>query len=225
MTKAQIKVSLKYWRARKAKALRGIQRNTSAKALRKWKDVLAHANQVIKRREEQLHALRPLRERAYDAAACLIGVMESGGNNTGPMVDKIIRDAGGTIGQPWCGYFMFYVYKIAGSKAIGTSAVGRLAYVPWISRLVGKGFHMIPRSRWQKVRRGDGIRFEFTGDGVDDHTGMFVRWVVPGQVMETIEGNTGATGAVSDSSTGGDGVYRKRNRTISQVHDFYRIWK
>jgi hypothetical protein len=146
--------------------------------------------------------------------------MEQGGNNSGPMVSKIIKAAGGVGPEPWCGDTMFYVYRMAGSKAI-TKSVGRtMAYVPWISRV--KGVYVISRHNWSKVKRGDIIRFEFTGDGVDDHTGMFSKWVVPGSVAETIEGNTGSSGAVSDSTTGGDGVYRKQ-RSMSLIADFVRV--
>jgi hypothetical protein len=43
-----------------------------------------------------------------------------------------------------------------------------------------------------------------------------------GMFIETIEGNTGASGAVSDSKTGGDGVYRKR-RAKTLVNDYLRV--
>jgi hypothetical protein len=50
---------------------------------------------------------------------------------------------------------------------------------------------------------------------------MFVRDRGDGTI-ETIEGNTGASGAVSDSRTGGDGVYRKV-RPKSLVKDYLRV--
>jgi len=40
--------------------------------------------------------------------------------------------------------------------------------------------------------------------------------------ITTIEGNTGRTGAVSDSATGGDGVYVKV-RSKSSVTDYLRV--
>jgi hypothetical protein len=50
-------------------------------------------------------SLRPLRLRAWDQMQHLIdlGVVEQGGNNHGPMVEKIIRANGGVPGEPWCG--------------------------------------------------------------------------------------------------------------------------
>jgi hypothetical protein len=59
------------------------------------------------------------------------------------------------------------------------------------------------------------VRFSF------DHTGMFVKDNGNGTIT-TIEGNTGRTGAVSDSTTGGDGVYLKL-RSKSTVRDYLRV--
>ena len=76
----------------------------------------------------------------------------------------------------------------------------------------------------QKVdqpKLGDIVRFEFTGDQTPDHTGMFEKDLGNGSI-QTIEGNTGARGAVSDSKTGGDGVYRKV-RSKSLVKDYFRV--
>lgn len=62
--------------------------------------------------------------------------------------------------------------------------------------------------------RGDLVRFTF------DHIGMYAGG--EGGQIETIEGNTGAAGAMSDSHTGGDGVYRKR-RAAGLVQDYLRV--
>jgi hypothetical protein len=145
----------------------------------------------------------PMRLRALDVAESLVGVMEIGGNNQGPMVSKIIRANGGTGPEPWCGDFVAYCYQRAGSKAVTRS---------WAAvRLLGS---VVGVKRVQKPLAGDLVRFTF------DHVGMFVR--DQGAFIETIEGNTGASGAVSDSATGGDGVYRKR-RPKSQVNDYLRV--
>lgn len=145
----------------------------------------------------------PLRVRALNVAESLVGVMEVGGNNRGPMVTRIIRANGGVGPEPWCGDFCAYCYRQAGSKAVTRS---------WASvRLLGS---VLGVTRVQKPLAGDLVRFTF------DHVGIFVK--DQGAFIETIEGNTGASGAVSDSSTGGDGVYRKR-RPKSQVNDYLRV--
>ncbi len=145
-----------------------------------------------------------LRERAYKQAVKFIGVMEQGGNNTGPTVDKIIRANGGVVGEPWCGDFMAWCYQRAGSKGVDRR---------WASvQLTGSDPDVRETS---SPKRGDLVRFTF------DHVGMFVR-DRGDRTIETIEGNTGSSGAVSDSSTGGDGVYRKV-RSKGLVNDYLRV--
>jgi hypothetical protein len=167
---------------------------------------VAEAKRWIATRKKQIAAQKPLRLRAYDQAEALIGVMEQGGNNRGPMVSKIITANGGVVGEPWCGDTMAYVYRAAGSKAVTRA----WASVYFLGRLAGIKTVKNPE-------RGDLVRYKF------DHVGMFDRWVDrPRGIFLAIEGNTGASGAVSDSTTGGDGVYRKQ-RNVSQVENFRRV--
>jgi len=127
--------------------------------------------------------------------------MESGGNNRGAKVEEIIRANGGVVGEPWCGDFVAYVYRKAGSKSPTRS---------WASvALLGS-----VGTRVSKPVAGDIVRFNF------GHTGIF--WKDAGGEIITIEGNTGSSGAVSDSSSGGDGVYIKR-RAKSLVTDYRHV--
>ncbi len=168
----------------------------------KWER--ARATSWRKARAESAAKAATLRERAYKEAARLVGVMEKGGNNRGPEVEKIIRGGGGQVGDPWCGWFLAYVYARAGS----TSVVWQWGSVRLWLPLTGI-------RRTSTPRRGDPVRFSF------DHIGMFVRDLGTGYI-ETIEGNTGATGARSDSTTGGDGVYRK-SRSKTLVRDYLEV--
>lgn len=134
--------------------------------------------------------------RALKVARSLVGVMEQGGNNNGPVVAKIIRANGGVVGEAWCGDFVAYCYRGAGSKVVqrAWAVVARLGFLTGMSRT-------------GSPRPGDIVCFSF------DHTGMFVK--DSGASITTIEGNTGRSGAVSDSKTGGDGVYIKlRNKSL-----------
>lgn len=163
------------------------------------------------------HGDGSLKRRALREAERLIGVMEQGGNNRGPGVEQIIRSGGGSVGDAWCGWFNAHCYKTAGSKAVTWQWGAVRLYLP----LPGL-------RRVEHPEAGDIVRFTF------DHTGMFVKWVkfVNGKWIEcdrdeathaeTIEGNTGTSGAVSDSKTGGDGVYRKR-RPLNQIRDFVEV--
>ena len=168
--------------------------------VKKWRASLKHAVWMVSVRKKQLDTLQ---KRALRAADALVGVMEQGGNNTGPMVNKIIKANGGDIGEPWCGDFIAYCYRQAGSKAVTRS---------WASVRALGGIQGVRRVKTPQA--GDLVRFNF------DHVGMYVKEA--GMFIETIEGNTGASGAVSDSKTGGDGVYRKR-RAKSLVNDYLRV--
>lgn len=130
--------------------------------------------------------------------------MEDGGTNAGPMVMKIIKANGGSGPEPWCGDFVAYCYRNAGSQGVDRvwASVTQLGADPDV--------HKVP-----DPERGDLVRFTF------DHVGIFVRRI-DASTIETIEGNTGASGAVSDSRTGGDGIYRKR-RAAKLVTDYLRV--
>lgn len=206
---------------RAAFARRRIPRNAQ-KLIRKTRLRTKRERKAGKRRAGYRQRLRkkyraPLRVRAYRQAVQWIGVMEQGGNNVGPEVERIIAIGGGRRGDAWCGWFMAACYKIAGSQAVAWQwgAVRLMATVAGVIRTV-------------TPLLGDILRFTF------DHTGMFLFWVrwdgtkwarcsrAQATAVETIEGNTGATGAVSDSKTGGDGVYRKI-RPLSLVSDYLRV--
>jgi hypothetical protein len=150
-----------------------------------------------------------LRQRALDEAKQLIGVMEQGGNNQGKKVMEIIRANGGTGPEAWCGDFVAYCYRKAGSATVTRP----WAAVRFLGRLTGQ--RIIKRA----PKPGDIVVFKF------DHTGLLVKQyktITGKRKILTIEGNTGASGAVSDSKTGGDGIYLKR-RDLSQVKHFVRV--
>ena len=90
----------------------------------------------------------------------------------------------------------------------------RWAYVPWITRT-----NVVKTSSPSK---GDLVRYDWNRDGVQDHVGLFERWITPGLTFTAIEGNTGKDANVSDSTGGGDGVHR-RERSVSLVSDFLKV--
>jgi len=204
---AWLRASLRLWKRRLAyrkRRLDAARRSGSAKRIEHWHRLVDKAAYHVGRRRMQLNERRPLRERAYSVAKGLVGVMEHGGNNQGAVVSKIIRANGGSGPEPWCGDFVAYCYRLAGSRAVTRS---------WASvRLLG-GVSGVRRTT--APRMGDLVRFTF------DHVGMFVKDNHDGTIT-TIEGNTGASGAVSDSATGGDGVYRKV-RSKGLVQDYLRV--
>lgn len=203
MNRAALRADLALWQRRHAyrqRRLDAAHARDDKQRIKHWHSLLEHAGDMIRQRRAQL---TPLRERAYRVAASLIGVMESGGNNSGPMVSRIIKENGGGGPEAWCGDFVAYIYRHAGSHSVSR---------PWASvRLIGQ---LLGIRRIARPQRGDLVRFDF------DHIGIYVCDVDP-ETIETIEGNTGAIGAVSDS-LGGDGVYRK-HRAKSLVRDYLRV--
>lgn len=207
MSRARLRASLALWSRRlryRQRRLKVSVRHHRDNSARKWRRLVDEAHAKVSRRERQLAATRPLRLRALGEALKLIGVMEAGGNNRGQAVERIIREGGGLPGQAWCGWFCAVVYKRAGSKAVDWQwgAVRLLSAVTGVRRV-------------STPLPGDLVRFTF------DHVGMFEKDNGDGTIT-TIEGNTGASGAVSDSKTGGDGVYRKV-RSKSLVNDYLRV--
>jgi hypothetical protein len=158
----------------------------------------------------------PLRMRAFKEAKRLLDmhVREAGGNNHGPMVARIILANRGAVGEPWCGDFVAWCYRKAGSKSVTRAWAAVNSYLP----LAGL-------KRVAEPLKGDAVRYTF------GHIGLFGGWCdAHGRTvarrhathLRAIEGNTGRAGAVSDSAGGGDGVYLKiRSRAL--VRDFVRV--
>lgn len=208
---------VRYWRGRKAKAKATTVAYSHAGAM-----LTQREGELTKRRAQVVEAERvvarhkpvTLAVKAHRVAEGLLGTMEVGGNNRGARVSAIIRANGGVGPEAWCGDFVAYCYRLAGS-----TRVQRM----WASVAALRGLLGIRAT--SSPTMGDLVRFTF------DHVGMFEAWcdaqgrTVPkaeATHVRTIEGNTGASGAVSDSATGGDGVYRKiRHRSL--VRDFLHV--
>jgi hypothetical protein len=163
--------------------------------------------QLARAAKRKLSAVPPLRVRAYREALRDLGVRERGGNNRGPEVDKIIRENGGDLGEPWCGDAVARWYRRAGS---------RLVQRGWASTI----WLLARLAPVRSPLQGHVVVYDF-GSGGAKHTGVFERWLVVGESFTAIEGNTNATSSASDSG-GGEGVHR-RTRTVSQVAGFRRV--
>lgn len=148
-----------------------------------------------------------LREKAWAQMRALIDerVSEVGGNNRGERVEEIIRANGGTPGEQWCGDTVAYCYLRAGAKSV----VRAWAAVRLLEKLL---------MRVRQPLRGHVVTYTF------DHTGLFAEWAPEhGKgYFWAGEGNTGDSGAQSDSVTGHDGVKYKL-RHDSQVAGFWRV--
>lgn len=213
MSEKQLKLSLKIWERRKKFRWNKVRfyehKSKRSKADRerlalKWRKLAYVADTNVTHRKHQLEAIKPLRLKALDQMQKLVGIMEYGGNNQGKEVMEIIRANSGTGPEPWCGDTVAFAYRKAGSKAVtrAWAAVVNLGFLAGMKR-VGSP---LP---------GDIVTYKF------DHTGMFVKWLDANTFL-AIEGNTGTSGAVSDSKTGGDGVYEKK-RSKDLVSRWVRV--
>lgn len=138
-----------------------------------------------------------------DEARSLLNVRESGGNNRGPVIDKIIVSSGGKLGQPWCGYFQRFIHLKCGRQA-------------------GNGYSpswFIP-TRLVKSNQVPGDVFSIYNSGLKRiaHIGMIEQILPNGKFVVTIEGNTGTSG-IRD----GAGVHRL-TRPIKSIYNFARWW-
>lgn len=215
MKKYNPRDSLRTWRAKLAwreKRLARAHRKSDKPRIEHWTPLVKEAQRMVDRRGREIRARRPLRLKAWDEMHHLIEikVTESGGNNLGPWVVKIIRANGGTPGEAWCGDTVAYCYLRAGSKMVTRA---------WAAvRLLLAG------GKVRNPLRGHIVRYDFNGPGSLNHTALFDRWAPekgPGWFYAG-EGNTGDSGAVSDSKTGHDGVKLKL-RHLSHVHDFRKV--
>lgn len=184
------------WRKTVQRRRRQEARATTHAAKQEIRVARRRAERALARVREQIKAAnKPMRLRALEVAQGLVGVVEQGGNNAGPMVNKIIRENGGTGPEPWCGDFVAWCYRRAGSRMVtrGWAAVRILGW------LTGMRVVSTPVA-------GAIVIFNFS------HTGLVEKVLSAGQI-QTIEGNTGSSGAVSDSQSGTDGVKRKVRST------------
>lgn len=178
----------------------------------RWRTIHAKTaeRRAFWRRAYLRHKPKQLRVKAWAEMHKLINekVTEVGGNNHGKRVEQIIRANGGVPGEPWCGDTVAYCYLKAGSKSVTRA----WASVMWLEKILTKIRHN------KNVAQGHVVTYTF------DHTGMFCRWdhAKGSGWFLAGEGNTGNSGAVSDSQTGGDGV-KLKSRHISQVQGFYRV--
>ncbi len=107
----------------------------------------------------------------------------------------------GMNGVHWCAIFVSWVYNEAGHP-LGTIDSP-------------KGYHYCPSAYnfWKRNNRltkdpqpGDIVLYDWEGDGLSNHTGIFVAWVKPGETFKAWEGNTSLT----NDSDGGQVMLRTR---------------
>lgn len=146
----------------------------------------------------------PLREKALASLRLHLGEKES------PAGSNKIAFASlwyGVIG-PWCAMAVSRAYVEAGSKAFVKGS--RYAYVPYIVHDARAGANGLAIT--QEPKPGDIVCYDWDGDGVADHTGLFDHWSA-GNDFVAVEGNT----ARGNDSNGGAVMERARHRSNVQA--------
>lgn len=165
----------------------------------------------LRRKARSKPPKRSMQNVAFNEAIKWVGTKENPpGSNDNPFGHWY-----GENGVPWCAEFVSYCYAKAGSKF-------HYAYVPYIVADARAGRNNLTALHSSEVAHGDVVCFDWNGDGVADHVGIFDKWVTPGSVFETIEGNTSPDSG-GDQSNGGE-VCRK-TRYVSNVEQFVRVHK
>jgi hypothetical protein len=147
------------------------------------------------------------RENIVSIASGEVGTIEGKGNRTK------YGQWYGMDGVAWCGIFVSWVFAMAGCR------------LPEIK----KGYpviHYVPTglNYWRKTKEitsdpqpGDIVIFEFTGDKLADHIGIFHSWKVKGVSFYAIEGNTSAD---EKGSQANGGQVAKKLRNVKLVAAF-----
>jgi hypothetical protein len=138
------------------------------------------------------------RQTVLDIAEAENGAIESPANSNKTKYGEWY----GLNGVPWCAIFISWVFDKAGHP---------LGHID-----SNRGFQYCPSAynHWkahncftESPQPADIVVFDWNGDGVCDHTGIFVKWVEPGKTFQSWEGNT----ALGNDSNGGRVMLRTRH--------------
>jgi hypothetical protein len=155
---------------------------------------------VLAYREPEV--VQPLRKTTSisDVYLSQLGVCEATGHNDGREVEKYLRSVGLGKGYAWCAAFVHWCFDSAG---IRTSINGAAA-----SAHNPKDLVWYQRTQLKIPEPGDVFTLWFNAMGRIGHTGFFHK-KVNRTVYQSVEGNTGAGGAIDVGTREGDGVYKK----------------
>jgi hypothetical protein len=112
--------------------------------------------------------------------------------------------------EPWCAMFVTYCYEVAGPSPTFVQG-SRYAYCPYV--LQDANARRNGLSNTIEPIAGDLVLYDWAGDGVVDHIGLFERWTGI-NTFEAIEGNT----STSNQSNGGQVMRRKRDTGDAKVY-------
>lgn len=151
------------------------------------------------------------REKVIEVALSQVGISENpaGSNkvkyNTWFYGKEVQDDPIKKLFYPWCGAFVSWVMAEAGVQ-LGT--------IDYKKGFAGCPFAVRNLKKWGRLVTvplpGDVVFFDWQGDGIFDHTGIFKKDLGNG-LFECIEGNT----AVGNDSNGGSVMLRERKYKVA----------
>jgi hypothetical protein len=152
-----------------------------------------------------------LRVRALNRAKGQLGYVE-GANNANKYGDWY-----GMNYQPYCAMFATWCYENEGDSPSFVRG-SRYSYVPYIVNDAREKRYGLKTT--DDPVAGDLVCYDFQGDGLYDHVGLFERWTASDE-FDAVEANTSPQGSSGSQSNGG-GVYRRTRYRSSQVTTFVR---
>lgn len=156
----------------------------------------------------------PLRVHAFDLLKGKLGTKESPAGSNHCWATEWYGLTG-----PWCAMSVSWAYTSIGSKAFGKASTGHYAYVPYLVNDAKAGRNGLSVVSAEHVQIGDPVAYDWEGNGVADHVGLFEKWIVKGHTFSAIEGNT----SLGNNSNGGEVM--RRERTVNQVAAFIHVSK
>jgi peptidoglycan hydrolase-like protein with peptidoglycan-binding domain len=108
----------------------------------------------------------------------------------------------GLNGVPWCAIFISWVFDKAGHPLGNIDTARGFQYCP-----SAYNYWKTHNCFTESPQPADIVVFDWNGDGVCDHTGIFVKWIEPGKTFQCWEGNT----ALDNDSNGGRVMLRTRH--------------
>lgn len=153
-----------------------------------------------------------LREKIISIAGKEVGYKESPQNSN---LNKY-GEWFGKNGVAWCGAFVSWVYAQAGYKWPKKMDTDKgIIWVP-IVLIRAKQFPLVYKRTFDP-KPGDLVIFDWQGDNIEDHIGIFARWIEKGKTFESYEGNTSA----GNDSNGGKVMLRCR--LVGKVKAFVNV--
>ena len=113
--------------------------------------------------------------------------------------------------EPWCAIFCTWCFEL-GAADVGKDSPSfvkgsRYAYCPYVVADARAGRYGLQTT--DDPVPGDLVVYDWSGDTVYDHIGIFERWTSGASQFDAIEGNT----STSNNSNGGEVMRRSRSRS------------